>query len=155
MLLVELGTEIGVARQAQQRLVYPFKNGTEVKPEEVPEKLRYMCTADKNDIKVQRKDEFFIRIKGNDKLLGPIGQFDSYIISSDGKNYAFPRGQDDYVVVNGKPVTKGGFNIGYNANLKAFHWFMQEGQKVYLYTHKLTASTSTTPKPAPKTAPKK
>jgi len=116
--------------------VYPFKNGTEVQVDEVPERLSYFNTIEKEVIKVQRGDSFYLRLKGSDKLLGPIGQFDPYVISPDRKYYAFVRGKDEYVVINGKPVSPG-LKITYNEKLKAFHWFMLEGQEVYMYTHKV------------------
>ncbi len=124
------------AFQKRGDYVYPFKNGTEVKFEEVPEKLKFICTYENDLVRVQRKNDFFIRRKGSNKLMGPVGQFDPYVVSPDGKYWATERGEDGYVVINGKPVAKGHL-IVYNEKLKAFHWFVLEGQKVSMYTHKL------------------
>ncbi|TFH28057.1 MAG: hypothetical protein E4H10_01740 [Bacteroidia bacterium] len=122
----------------QQRgdYVYPYRNGKEIPLTELPEQYRYYNTEDKPLVKVKRGDEYFIRVKGLDKLLGPIDKYDAFTVSGDGKHYAVVRGIDDFVAVDGKVVTKG-FNIVYNEKLNAFHWFDQEGQKIYLYTYKL------------------
>jgi hypothetical protein len=122
----------------QQRgdYVYPFKNGTEVPVDEVPERLSYFNTIEKEVIKVQRGDQFFLRIKGSDELLGPVGQFDPYLITPDRKYYAFVRGEDEFVVINGTPVAQG-LKVIFNEKLRTFHWFMLEGQNVYMYTHKV------------------
>ena len=85
---------------------------------------------------MQRGDKFFIRVKGKDKLLGPIEQFDQYVVSTDGNHYAIARGRDGLVEVDGTPLVKG-FSVSYNAQLKAFHWWNTEERKVYVYTKKL------------------
>ena len=124
------------AFQQKDDYVYPFKNGKEVQLTEIPKRLSYFNTSEKEVIKVRRGNDFFLRVKGSDKLLGPLGQYDPYVVTPDKKHYAFARGKDDFVVVDGKPVAKG-FKIIYNEKLKAFHWFALEGQKVYMYTQKL------------------
>jgi len=123
----------------QQRgdYVYPFKNGTEVQVTEVPKRLSYFNTVEKDVIKVQRGGDFYFRLKGSDKLFGLAGQYDyGYAFSPDKKYFAFERGSDEFVVINGKPIAQG-HKIIYNEKLKAFHWFIIEGQKIYMYTHKV------------------
>ena len=88
---------------------------------------------------MQRGDKFFIRVKGKDKLLGPVEQFDQFVVSTDGNHYAIARGRDGLVEVDGKPLVKG-FSVSYNAQLNAFHWWNTEGKKVYVYTEKLNHS---------------
>lgn len=122
----------------QQRgdYLYPFKNGKEISVDSLPEKYRYFDTEDKHAIKVQRGNESFIRVKDKGKLLGPIGDYDQFVVSKDGAHYAVVRGRDNYVEVDGKALTKGR-NVTYNEQLKAFHWWTIEENKVYVYTYKL------------------
>lgn len=121
----------------QQRgdYVYPFKNGQEIPLAELPKKQNHYSTTDKPVIKVRRGDEYFLRVKGLDKLLGPVRKYDPFAISTDGKHYAVVNSQNDYVMVDGKQLTKG-FNIVFNEKLNAFHWLDQVEQKIYLYTYK-------------------
>jgi hypothetical protein len=116
--------------------VYPFRNGKEIPVSELPEKRNHYNTTDKPVIKVRRGDEYFLRVKGSEKLLGPVRKYDPFTISDDGKHYAVVNSQNDYVVVDGKQLTKG-FNIVFNQHLNAFHWLDQVGDKIYLYTYKL------------------
>lgn len=122
----------------QQRgdYVYPFKNGKEIPVADLPKKHSYYNTIAKPVIKVRRGDEYFLRVQGSDDLLGPVRKYDPFAISTDGKHYAVVNGQNDYVVVDGKQLTKG-FNIVFNEELNAFHWLDQVEQKIYLYTYKL------------------
>ena len=122
----------------QQRgdYVYPFKNGKEIPVSELPKERNHYNTTDKPVIKVRRGDEYFLRVKGSDTLLGPVRKFDPFTISEDGKHYAVVNSVNDYVVVDGKQMTKG-FNIVFNAELNAFHWLDQVEQKIYLYTYQL------------------
>lgn len=124
------------AFQKRGDYLYPFKNGKEVAVSDLPKDYHYFDTEDKFAIRVQRGDEFFIRVKGKDKLLGPIEKFDQYVVSTDGNHYAIARGRDGLVEVDGTPLVKG-FSVSYNAELNAFHWWNTEGQKVYVYTKKL------------------
>ena len=122
------------AFQKRGDYVYPFKNGTEVAVTEIPANLSFFNTADKPIVKVRRGESFFLRLKGKDKLIGPVSQYTSQVVSADGKNWAQVRENDDLVEVNGKSLIHG-FNIAYNEKWKTFHWFIAEGQKVYLYTY--------------------
>jgi hypothetical protein len=122
----------------QQRgdYVYPFRNGKEIPVSALPKELNHYNTTSKPVIKVRRGDEYFLRVQGSETLLGPVRKYDPFTISADGKHYAVVNSTNDYVVVDGKQLTKG-FNIVFNKKLNAFHWLDQVAQKIYLYTYKL------------------
>ncbi len=124
------------AFQKRGDYIYPFKNGIEVAVSDLPKEYQYFDTEDKFAIRVQRGDKFFIRVKGENKLLGPVEQFDQFVVSADGNHYAIVRGRDGLVEVDGKPLVKG-YSVSYNAQLNAFQWWNTEGKKVYVYTKKL------------------
>jgi len=115
---------------------YPFLNGKEVAVKDLPKAYQYFDTEGKFAIRVQRGDKFFIRVKGKEKLLGPIEQFDQFVVSTDGNHYAIVRGRDGVIEIDGKALVKG-FSASYNMQLNAFHWWNTEEKKVYVYTMKL------------------
>ncbi len=122
----------------QQRgdYVYPFKNGIEVENSELPEKYQHFDTKDQFSIRVKRGSDYFIRVKGKDKLHGPLTKFDQYSVSDDGNHYAVARGRDGKVEVDGK-IIGNGYKVSYNPEMNAFHWWWVEGRKVYIYTKKI------------------
>lgn len=124
------------AFQKRGDYLYPFRNGKEIPTAELPDKYKYFDTEDKHAIKVQRKDEFYIRVKGKDKLYGPVRQYDGFSVSDDGEHWATERGDDGSIIIDGKVVGKG-YKLSFNNQLKAFHWWNVIDNKVYLYTFKV------------------
>jgi len=124
------------AFQKRGDYLFPFINGKEVAVSDLPKDYQGFDTEDKFAIRVQRGDNFFIRVRGKDKLLGPVEKFDQFVVSTNGDHYAVVRGRDGMVEVDGKPLVKG-LSVSYNAELNAFHWWNTEEKKVYVYTKKL------------------
>ncbi len=112
----------------------PYKNGKKVSSG-IPERLKNYNTPDKDFIVVKRENQYFLRPKNSNNLLGPVSRYSQYAVASDKTTYAEGGAGKNTIMINGKVISKG-FNLTYNQYQDTFHWFsLDENNRLYLHTY--------------------
>ncbi|NOQ73201.1 MAG: hypothetical protein GQ574_14435 [Crocinitomix sp.] len=115
----------------------PYKNGKKYSGNKLPEKFDGYRTPNKSYVLVKQNGEEFIKTKNSNRLIGPVSSGSEIAVSNDAKNYAEGLRNGNFIWINNKLISEG-FNLVYNEQLEAFHWFnIDEKKRIYLHTYEL------------------